>query len=64
MKVYSKLRLPLPLLLDNNIIKYEGCPENSCTAVIVVRVIDRKTWIIYHLKGRSVLIEKTTEKNV
>jgi hypothetical protein len=43
---------------------YEGCPKNSRTAVIVVRVIDRKTFIIYHLKGRSVSIEKTTEKNV
>jgi hypothetical protein len=43
-------------------ILYEGCPKHSCTAVIVVRFIDRKALIIYDLKGKSVSNKKTKEK--
>jgi hypothetical protein len=43
---------------------YKGCPKNLCTTVIVVRVSDKKAWIIYHLKGKSVANKKTKEKAV
>jgi hypothetical protein len=53
--------------MDNHPMKfeyYEGCPKNSCTALIIVRVINKKLWIIYHLKRKSVSNKKTKEKSV